>query len=101
MYATSRDLAGALSDKLPKVQPGVPLGIEVSSGTALWLLWASFVAITLSLFPYFVRYVSLCSKAIHLLMNRTVVTHIETGSIHKITRSMYAFTCAGILIEIG
>ncbi|KAF8490721.1 hypothetical protein JB92DRAFT_1299130 [Gautieria morchelliformis] len=39
------------------VQPGVALGIEVSFGTALWLLWASFAALTLSLLPYFLSHI--------------------------------------------
>jgi len=38
----------------PSVQPGVPLGIEVSFGAGLWLLWAAFAALCLSLLPYFV-----------------------------------------------
>ncbi|KAF8592021.1 hypothetical protein K439DRAFT_1650542 [Ramaria rubella] len=37
-----------------QVQSGVPLGIEVSPGSGLWLLWASFIALCLSLLPYIV-----------------------------------------------
>ena len=33
----------------------VPLGIEVSFGIALWLIWAAFVAMVLSITPYFLR----------------------------------------------
>lgn len=34
-----------------------PLGITVSSGASLWLFWASFVCLFLSIMPYLVRYV--------------------------------------------
>ncbi|KAF8528028.1 Glucanosyltransferase-domain-containing protein [Hysterangium stoloniferum] len=39
------------------VESGAPLGIEVSFGSGLWLLWASSATLSLSLLPYFVRYV--------------------------------------------
>lgn len=36
------------------VDSGAPLGIEVTFGTGLWLLWAAFAILAASLLPYFV-----------------------------------------------
>ncbi|KIJ24027.1 hypothetical protein M422DRAFT_237542 [Sphaerobolus stellatus SS14] len=36
------------------VDSGAPLGIEVTFGNGLWLLWAAFAVLAVSLFPYFV-----------------------------------------------
>ncbi|KAF9519787.1 hypothetical protein BS47DRAFT_1287895 [Hydnum rufescens UP504] len=35
----------------------VPLGIKVSYGIALWLIWAAFITMLLSIMPYFLRWV--------------------------------------------
>lgn len=39
-----------------QVISGAPLGVSVTFGSALWLLWAAFIILFLSLLPYVVRY---------------------------------------------
>lgn len=35
----------------------VPLGIKVTFGVSLWLIWSAFAADMVSIIPYFLRYV--------------------------------------------
>lgn len=44
--------------KLPSSQTQVAIGIAVSSGSGLYLVWAAFVLMLFSVIPYMIRYVS-------------------------------------------
>lgn len=61
-----------------KVISGAPLGIAVTFGSALWLVWAAFIILFLSLLPYVVRYVKI--TRIRFRSNMVLVaTRIEHG----------------------
>ena len=41
----------------------VPLGITVSTGDALFLVWASWACLLVSIMPYMIRYGNFCAKS--------------------------------------
>ena len=59
-----------INDLVVPTSPPVPLGIEVSVGNGLFLAWAAFACLIVSIVPYMIRCVS-CShsrRACTLLM---------------------------------
>lgn len=56
-----------------------PLGVEVSFGTGLWLLWAAFGVNMLSLLPYFVRLVPSANSLTQKLISSSAVSLTDHG----------------------